>query len=151
MKPHPRIRKTIKWGGLVMTTLFGGVWIASLVVRPIAWETRHGLSFSLGGGCEIVQYWPGSSRKPGLFFPRPFGPTFWFETNEVLGQITWFVPGWFPFTACLVATVVARKLDAVARRSRLNLCPKCNYDRTGLAAGAVCPECGAAPASSSTT
>ena len=29
----------------------------------------------------------------------------------------------------------------------LNLCPKCNYDRAGLEAGAKCPECDAAPVS----
>jgi len=29
-----------------------------------------------------------------------------------------------------------------ARRPRPGFCPNCNYDRTGLAAGAVCPECG---------
>jgi rubrerythrin len=34
----------------------------------------------------------------------------------------------------------------MARRARagLNLCPKCNYDRAGLAKDVVCPECGSA-------
>ena len=32
------------------------------------------------------------------------------------------------------------------RRARLNLCRKCNYDRTGLALDAVCPECGSSSA-----
>jgi rubrerythrin len=36
-------------------------------------------------------------------------------------------------------------LEILARRARLNLCPKCKYDRTGIAAGAVCPECGSLP------
>ena len=36
------------------------------------------------------------------------------------------------------------------RRSRAGKCPECNYDRTGLAAGAVCPECGAGGAGGST-
>ncbi len=31
------------------------------------------------------------------------------------------------------------------RRRRAGRCPKCNYDRTGLSSGAVCPECGTAP------
>jgi len=30
------------------------------------------------------------------------------------------------------------------RAARLNLCPKCGYDRAGIAAESVCPECGAA-------
>jgi len=31
-------------------------------------------------------------------------------------------------------------------RRRIGLCADCGYDRTGLAAGAVCPVCGASPA-----
>src|SRR4051812_37657088 len=29
MKPHPRIRKTIKWGGAVLTVLLVALWIGS--------------------------------------------------------------------------------------------------------------------------
>jgi len=37
------------------------------------------------------------------------------------------------------------RLDMLARRrARIGCCPKCNYDRAGLAPGSVCPECGAA-------
>jgi hypothetical protein len=50
-----------------------------------------------------------------------------------------------------LATVLAWRLDwldaRAARRARLNLCPKCNYDRAGIAKDAVCPECGALPRS----
>ncbi len=51
--------------------------------------------------------------------------------------------------AVLIATITAAawRFDTLARRrASLNLCPKCNYDRTGLAVGAVCPECGRLPA-----
>ena len=53
-----------------------------------------------------------------------------------------------PVTLNAIATAVAWRLDTLARR-RANklLCTKCTYDRTGLAAGAVCPECGAVPSS----
>ena len=38
-------------------------------------------------------------------------------------------------------------LDARARRrARHGLCTKCNYNRTGLAPTALCPECGASAA-----
>jgi len=29
MKPHPRVRRTIKWGGAVITALLIALWIAS--------------------------------------------------------------------------------------------------------------------------
>ena len=53
----------------------------------------------------------------------------------------------WPIALCaLGVTAFARYLDTLARRrARIGFCPKCNYDRTGLAAGAVCPECGSAP------
>ena len=56
------------------------------------------------------------------------------------------MPLWVP--ALLLAIAVWR-LDTLARlRAKLNLCPKCNYDRAGLAVGAACPECGLKPAES---
>jgi rubrerythrin len=46
----------------------------------------------------------------------------------------------------MIATGVAWRLDVLARRrDRLNLCPRCNYDRAGIGKDAVCPECGAPP------
>lgn len=42
--------------------------------------------------------------------------------------------------------VAFMRLDTLARRrARVNHCPKCNYDRAGLAKDVVCPECGARP------
>jgi hypothetical protein len=35
------------------------------------------------------------------------------------------------------------------RRRRRGRCPGCNYDRSGLEAGAACPECGAGAAATS--
>jgi hypothetical protein len=61
----------------------------------------------------------------------------------------WMVglPLWVLAAASLLATGIAWRLDTLARRpARLNLCPKCNYHRTGLENDAVCPECGSAAA-----
>jgi hypothetical protein len=53
------------------------------------------------------------------------------------------VPLWLPTALALAATITARRLDAKARRLNSALtCPRCAYPRAGLAAGAVCPECG---------
>jgi hypothetical protein len=58
-----------------------------------------------------------------------------------------FLPLWFLPLVTLLPTVLAWRLDTLAhRRARLNLCPTCNYNRTGLAPRAICPECGTAPA-----
>jgi hypothetical protein len=55
------------------------------------------------------------------------------------------VPLWIPASAAIGATALAWRLDTLARRrARVGLCPKCSYNRAGLAVGAVCPECGAA-------
>src|SRR4051812_29229868 len=42
MQPHPRIRKTIKWDGLVLTVLLVGAWIGSgwWNVAWFDWEAR---------------------------------------------------------------------------------------------------------------
>ncbi len=73
-----------------------------------------------------------------------------FELSSLWGLTSIYLPLWAPAVGCLAGTVIAWRLDTLARRrARVGFCPKCGYDRTGLvgvggAAGAVCPECGAA-------
>ena len=55
------------------------------------------------------------------------------------------IPLWPVMAVCVLVTGAAWHRDtSLRRRARLKLCPKCGYDRAGLAAGAVCPECGSA-------
>lgn len=99
MKPHPRIRKTIKWGGAAVTVLLVVVWI---------WDG------------QLYVNWMSYREK---------------SVNPI----------WQPLAVALLATATAWWLDTLARRrGRPGLCPTCQYDRTGLPPGAVCPECGAA-------
>jgi hypothetical protein len=45
-----------------------------------------------------------------------------------------------------LASTAAWRLDTRARRrARVGHCPACNYDRRGIPAASVCPECGAPP------
>jgi hypothetical protein len=75
---------------------------------------------------------------------HPFKIQCWFNLIRLPGFSFTGVPLWCLALPVGAITVHAWRVDVRARRAAFNLCPKCDYDRTGLAAGAVCPECGAA-------
>jgi hypothetical protein len=156
MKPHPRIRKTIKWGGLSASVVFVAMYAASwrwyVLWSSARWtcaagtgrayvihfrdEPREGVIDYLSGRPSAWIWGPLAVPNGGVFWKlwtnaASYGPSF---------------PLWLPAALSLGATGGAWRLDTLARRRACaGLCPKCHYDRTGLAASAVCPECGAAP------
>ena len=141
MRPHPRIRKTVKWGGAVVSVLFA-------VLLVVSW--RYFWSWSREGGPTIIGL-AGTiaidRRGNGQCWMSSKNPWFaWRPVWDLVGidpQVS--IPLWIPFGAALLITAAAWCLDALARRrARIGRCTKCNYSRTGLAPGAVCPECGAA-------
>jgi hypothetical protein len=151
MRPHPRIRKTIKWGGAAATLLLVVVWIGSSWI----WIDYDGNSFDMSvdfGRISLTVC--GDSNiddHPGWYVrgapPKARGLFGWtFERIFPWADATrYYVPLWAPTGLMLAMAGSAWSLDTVARRrARLNLCPKCNYDRAGIAADAVCPECGRA-------
>ena len=150
MKPHPKIRKTIKWGGAVVTVLLVSLWLGSGWF--IALRDSKRITFAVGGGevyCR-VRYNSQIGFYPAGFVRLDRDPAWVFSPScqSDADSFTVWMPLWIPVAMTWFATVVAWRLDTLARRrAKLNLCPKCNYDRTGLAIGAKCPECGAAPAS----
>jgi hypothetical protein len=152
MQPHPRIRKTIKWGGAAATVLLVGVltcsrwwyvgynssgWLAGLHNEQVCVFEDHPTQIEkdLRLGSELgwrIEYW------------RATGPFLRLELPQA-GHSRVIVPLWLPISVSLVAAVVAWRLDILSRRrARLNLCPTagCNYDRTGIPPDAKCPECG---------
>jgi hypothetical protein len=152
MKPHPRIRKTIKWGGAAVTVLLVVVWIGS-GWWGLWWWSKGGDCAAIAMGSAIIgtQDYPVPANAAGFNVEHSSTTNFrwWLWSAEHTGPTTWqlYIPLWLPMLASLLVSAVAWRLDTLARRrARVGLCPKCNYDRTGLAAGAVCPECGAAPA-----
>ncbi|HVU64535.1 MAG TPA: hypothetical protein VHC70_11205 [Phycisphaerales bacterium] len=154
MKPHPRIRKTIKWGkygGAAVTLLLVVVWIGSGLYH-IAWQGKSGASLGIAEGICRVGYlpdWYSMGLDPGWEWYRetfhPFRFQWGFDWISGSGW-TLDVPLWLPTLVAFSTASVAWCLDALARRRArggVNLCPKCNYDRAGIAADAKCPECGA--------
>lgn len=190
MKPHPRIRKAVKWGGAAVTVLLVVVWIGSGW-----WEVRcdsRKYRASLSGGTVYASNWefPGVVGVPTAVTPvaafnginagreiwvtphsaymvtpalgavhpdrfewtlerRAYGSRFRWGFDGALDRATRAgfatIPLWAPTLLALLTTATAWRCDAVARRrARVGLCPTCHYDRAGLAAGADCPECGAA-------
>jgi hypothetical protein len=157
MRPHPRIRKTIKWGGAAVTVLLVVVWIGSGWVfvthsggeDPFV-EIRGGeFSFSQPGPGPVVSRTTcglNAHRVCQTWLPRWNG-------GSSGGLANWHlelnIPLWLPVVAFAIPTAAAWVYESrYRRRAKLNLCPHCGYDRTGLAggAGAVCPECGKLPA-----
>ena len=144
-----RARKTVKWGGLVVTVLLLVVWIGS------GWYARL---WRIGG-----ERFVGVATGQVVFVDQA-DSDMRFESDVLDLSTTAFhldwrfswalstpfagaaLPLWFPALLSLLATAAAWRADAkYLRRVREGLCPACGYDRAGLAAVSVCPECGAAP------
>ena len=157
MKPHPRVRKTIKWGGAVVTVVLLVVWIGSgWVFLSLATQSRKAM-FVYDGQISLqtsARVWPDAPyewhRRPSpkwslwgwefrTYGPSPFGNQF---PHSSAGH--WLTAPLWPFVLVMAAaTGWAWRLDVLARgRARMGICSWCGYDRTGLAPAAVCPECG---------
>jgi hypothetical protein len=178
MKTLVRIRKVIKWGGLVAAALLLVVWLVSPWYW-VCWEPSAGGSVSLDGGRLCIQEprWgpPVASFAPDLNGHHVLAERVWELPGQRAGHIlysSWrhrgspFLPGsgshvwsfevrptrrnwyvavplWAPMVAILAATMLAWAAESRSRqRARRGRCPACNYDRAGLGADVVCPECG---------
>jgi hypothetical protein len=150
MRPHPRIRKTIKWVGAAVTVLLVVVWVGSRR-HSFGWVFPHGYLVSAGWGEFAATHLSDGFPVPayGAWYPDMCASDWSWWYGEHRATLVWNVhlPAWVPVTGLLVVTATAWRLDALARRRpRFDLCPKCGYHRAGLAAGAKCPECGYLPA-----
>jgi len=151
MKPHPRIRKTVKWGGLAVTALLTVTWIGSRwwnleYVTPTnkCWDVWAGaLLFSVPRPGAYM--YPPGPKLIGV--PQEIRRYYWLP--EIQDDRYWWsitLPLWVFAVPTLFAVAIGWKCENAARRRvRTGLCRSCNYDRTGLPEGAVCPECGSKP------
>jgi hypothetical protein len=152
MTPRPRIRKAIKWGGAAVTALVVVVWIGSGWYSA-SWASTHDFQVHLTQGrLELLigraMQFPFSQnffslrRDPGSFY---WG-VHWIRMGKGAPVIV-DIPLWLCVIAMFLPTLAIWRVDILVSRheraARLNLCPKCGYDRAGLAIGAACPECGA--------
>ncbi len=140
MKPHPRIRKTIKWGGAVVTVLLVVVWIGSGWLM-CGWAGKS----QAGEHLQVLVIW---GRIEISHWPSPSVPK-WsravLESHPKLGFFQWSfgystmdidIPLWAVAAPVLLPTALTWRLDTLARRrARVGFCPKCGYDRTGLVGG----------------
>ncbi len=153
MKPHPRIRKTVKWGGAIVAMLLVFMWLGS-TRHGLLWRDAAGRTVAVRGGRFIATQC--AADQGGLIpidwrdSPAPYELDFSFSwtLDRTRGRTFLAMPLWAPMLIAVAFSAAAWRFDILARRrERLNLCPKCNYDRVGLSPGAVCPECGTRSAS----
>jgi hypothetical protein len=146
VKPHPRIRKTLKRAGVAVTVALFAIWVVS-AWYCIGWGSPEGSFAQVAGGCCYIGHFERNAR---LLAPLGWQrgrwniPFEWWCWSWRSGK-DWvvIVPLWVPAIGALVLTAVPWRLDALARRrARAGLCPKCRYDLRGLSVGAPCPECG---------
>ncbi len=154
MKPHPRIRQTIKWTGAAVTVVLMVVWVGSGWIQA-SFPTSWGPVFILRGGCiRVFLSDPPGGWGDSLSLSVTTGDKFQFgyrRTEAGPNSRTYWtessLPVWMVAMPVLLASALAWRLDILARRrAKQNLCSTCNYDRTGLPIGAACPECGSLPA-----
>src|SRR4051812_16624154 len=127
MKPHPRIRKTVKWGGLLATIVLVPVWMASLLCWT-QWGSARGDRVYLGSGCVYATYvlyssltypdgWRfGRTREPMLWRPIWGRETSYSVAGLVVERAYLRVPLWALLLLSVIASGLAWRLDALARR-----------------------------------
>ena len=138
----------VKWGGAVVSVVLLVVWVGSGWWYLGRMSSARVYFVASCGQLRICSYVYSDFRSPSLGTnvgrtKMPFG--WWFRYQQDASGQYLYIPLWFLAVVSGSVTTNAWRLDTLARRRvRAGLCPKCNYDRTGLAPGAVCPECGAA-------
>ncbi len=155
MRPHPRIRKVVKWGGLALA-------IALVVAVAMSRTTYHSAEHHSVRSVHSLTVTAGTLNyttittpplQPNLFdtivwskLPLPVPQLhWWFDWTRTRTYTFVCIPLWPPALVCFAASALAWRLDTLTtRRERHGACPSCGYDRSGLALPAPCPECGTA-------
>lgn len=151
MRQSRKQRAFIKFGGAALSVLLLAIWVASAW-----WEVHYQnlrMGFSITNGAAVYR-----EHVPNTTAVLIEGPWkleaqradswlhWWFSFRAWWSGIYIIAPIW-PFAVVMsVRTAIPWWQDArLARRARIGLCGNCRYDRRGLPADAVCPECGTKP------
>ncbi len=146
----------VKWGMAGLTVLLVVVWIGSGRWR-LAWDIHDQGGISIDEGVLVVaepmprgSVFEFSVLGPFIWAVAPspdqFRLRWWFEAGRWSQGTYVTAPLWPLPLLSLLATAAAWRADAkYLRRVREGACPACGYDRAGLAAGSLCPECGKQP------
>jgi len=144
-----RVRKTVKWGGALVTVALITSWIASMW-----WEaTIYSRSLRFGvlwhSGLIVLVSFEKSDPPPEdeawISRSQPHHFMWWFGFERTMDGWDAGAPLLPLALPTLALTIFAWHRDAAIRRRLRSGCCSCGYDRAGLAAGAVCPECGKQP------
>ncbi len=148
----------VKWGGLLGAVILLVVWVGS----GWWWHGWYGQGGQYRGGYvsvsegrltagsreSIFRWLVHPQSMPGELIISPSeqpGFKWWFYWNDDSLDTSFGTPIWILALGAVLMAAYARRLDELAwRRDRVGVCARCDYDRSGLAVGAVCPECGAA-------
>ena len=164
MKRRGRVRRVSKWACTGLAVVVVGGTVASRW-RQLTWSSpKWPMPYTavwLSRGCLVAMQWPHKAQSasgvstpdvPGWEWgwtnPPGRSPrvTDWHYGFSYAGSPSSFIFRMSLVYPVLLATLAASLLwrwDFVARRrERVGLCPKCGYDRRGIAADAPCPECG---------
>ena len=143
---HDGIWTRAVWLGLRITATLAGLllfslWGTATLFGP--WRT----TFGIRSGCWTVHvsHVPPQPDPTGFTLPRFFWPrshAFTFSSDAIDTYVA--LPLWVPLILVAMPTALAWRIERrIARRAGDGRCTGCGYDRHGLAAEGVCPECGA--------
>jgi hypothetical protein len=144
----------IRWGGLVLCGIVPAAYVLN-VWWVGWWWLPSGRQVGVAGGCFCFRAAPrtpfGINGNPrGLCANQVSGPAYewrWTQWNDLIsGATNVDAPLWMLLPFLCVPTSFAWMAYAHARRrsgGSPDVCPKCGYDRAGIAGDARCPECGA--------
>lgn len=149
-----RVTGILKWLFTIAGLAMACIWVISRWVE-FSWISADSRRLAGIGaaGVQLVRVdgsavFTGEDAPPGFQVGRAPDPgvRLWdWRMNWTPGGYTIIAPVW-PFALALLLPAAALwRADLRRRRLPGRACISCGYDRGGLAADAVCPECGKAP------